>query len=179
MFRMIITRRNLTRLRREGGREGGDVQVTREWAGRDPLHCKPLAPSTRGSSEPQAGRWQGSLGPRTVTALLPRHTSPQQRSQATGQGQATMRLNRHMVIPSQHIGRQEGRRRKRGLHTTSPNQPMKNQKRQTSMGLPRLLHLQVTKSQKRRMNMVHLKLQLLQAIKKRKQRRNMDPRRLQ
>jgi len=57
---------------------------------------------------------------------------------------------------------------------------MKNQKRQTSMGLPRLLHLQVTKSQKRRMNMVHLKLQLLQAIKKkRKQRRNMDPRRLQ
>merc|ERR1719391_777255 len=176
---MIIMRRNLTRLRKEGGREGGDVQVTKEWAGRDPLHCKPLAPSTRGSSEPQAGRWQGSLGPRTVTALLLRHTNPQQRSQATGQGQATMRLNRHMVTPSQHIGRQEGRRRKRGLHITSPNQPMKNQKRQTSMGLPRLLHLQVTKSQKRRMSMVHLKLQLLQATKKRKQRRNMDPHRLQ
>ena len=45
---------------------------------------------------------------------------------------------------------------------------MKNQRKQMSMGLLRLLHLPVTKSQKRRMNMVHLKLRLLQAMKKKK-----------
>jgi len=73
-----------------------------------------------------------------------------------------------MVTLSQHTGPQEGRRRKRGLHIRSPSQPMKNQRKQMSMGLLRLLHLPVTKSQKRRMNMVHPKLRLLQATKKKK-----------
>ena len=163
--------RTSMRLRSAEGQKEGDVQVTREWGGQDRLRYRLSVPSTRGSSELQAGHWLDSPALKTATVLPPLHTSRQPKSQAIGQDQATMRRNLLMVIQNQPTGLPEGRRR-RDLHIISQNHPMRNLKRQMSMGLQRHPHHQATKNLKRRMSMGPLRPQQHQAIMKRL-RRNM------